>query len=145
MNTAAEHAENLCFAGDTHGGFIFPQFHPGYDAMFAYMRLLEASQKLGCSLSEIYDQIPPFYTLYQAVPCPWELKGRVMRLMTHAINGRIETIDGLKVYTDHSWALVLPDAAEPVIHLFVEARAPQDAERLMQEFTTRIEAIIQGD
>ncbi|GIV09053.1 MAG: nucleotidyltransferase [Fimbriimonadales bacterium] len=145
MNTAAEHAENLCFAGDTHGGFIFPQFHPGYDAMFAYMRLLEASQKLGCSLSEIYDQIPPFYTLYQAVACPWELKGRVMRLMTHAINGRIETIDGLKVYTDHSWALVLPDAAEPVIHLFVEARAPQDAERLMQEFTTRIEAIIQGD
>lgn len=144
MNTAAEHAENLCFAGDTHGGFIFPQFHPGYDAMFAYMRLLDATQKLGCCLSEIYDQIPPFYTLYQAVPCPWELKGRVMRLMTHEANGRIETIDGLKIYTDHSWALVLPDAAEPIIHLFVESRTPQDAERLMQEFIGRIEAITKG-
>lgn len=145
MNTAAEHADTLCFAGDTHGGFIFPQFHPGFDAMFASVRLLEATQRLGCCLSEIYDQIPSFYTLYQVVPCPWELKGRVMRLMADEVRGRIETIDGLKVYTDHSWALVLPDAAEPVIHLFVEARTPQDAETLLREFAQRIEQLAQKE
>ncbi|MCS6923029.1 MAG: mannose-1-phosphate guanyltransferase [Fimbriimonadales bacterium] len=145
MNTAAEHADTLCFAGDTHGGFIFPQFHPGYDAMFAYVRLLEATQRLGCCLSEVYDQIPSFYTLYQAVSCPWELKGRVMRLLAQEVKGRVETIDGLKVYTDHSWALVLPDAAEPMIHLYVEARTLQAAEQLLREFALRIEQLTQKE
>ncbi|MCS6919812.1 MAG: mannose-1-phosphate guanyltransferase [Fimbriimonadales bacterium] len=145
MNAAAEHAENLCFAGDTHGGFIFPQFHFGYDAMFAYVRMLEAAQRLGCSLAEVYDQIPPFHLLYQTVPCRWELKGRVMRLLAQEAKGRTETIDGLKIYTDHSWVLVLPDAAEPVVHLFVESRALKEAERLQQEFAARIEAIARGE
>ncbi|MCS7300256.1 MAG: mannose-1-phosphate guanyltransferase [Fimbriimonadales bacterium] len=144
MNAAAEHADTLCFAGDTHGGFVFPQFHPGYDAMFAYVRLLQATQRLGCSLSEVYDQIPPFYMRYAAIPCPWELKGRVMRLLAQEAKGRVETIDGLKIYTDHSWALALPDAAEPIVHLYVESRAPQEAERLLQEYAARIEAITHG-
>jgi mannose-1-phosphate guanylyltransferase/phosphomannomutase len=143
MNAAAEHAETLCFAGDTQGGLIFPQFHPGFDAMFAYVRLLEATQKLGCTLSEVYDQVPPFYTLYRALPCPWELKGRVMRLLAQEVKGRTETIDGLKVYTDHSWALALPDASEPLIHIFVESRTPEDAEQLMAHFASLVERFTQ--
>ncbi|MDW8107702.1 MAG: hypothetical protein RMK45_09530, partial [Armatimonadota bacterium] len=145
MTTAAEHPDTICFAGDTQGGFIFPQFHPGFDAMFASVRLLEAAQKLGCCLAEVYDEIPPFHTRYQAVPCPWELKGRVMRLLAQEVNGRIETIDGLKVYTDHSWALVLPDAAEPLIHLYVESREAQEAERLLLEFAMLIERLTQKE
>lgn len=143
MNAAAENAETLCFAGDTQGGLIFPQFHPGFDAMFAYVRLLEATQKLGCTLSEVYDQIPPFYTQYRALPCPWELKGRVMRLLAQEVNGRTETIDGLKVYTDHSWALALPDASEPLIHIFVESRTPEAAEQLLAQFVALVERFTQ--
>lgn len=145
MNAAADHSDTLCFAGDVQGGFIFPQFHPGYDAMFASMRLLNALQRLGCCLSELYDHIPSFYTRYQAVPCPWELKGRIMRLLAQEAKGRTETIDGLKVYIDHSWVLVLPDAAEPIIHLYTEAREASEAERLLLEYLALIERLLQKE
>ncbi len=142
---ATEHNEPLIFAGDIHGGLIFPQLHPGYDAMFAFMKLLETTQRLDRCLSEIYDAIPPFYTLHRTLSCPWELKGRVMRLVAQQVKGRTETIDGLKVYTDHSWALILPDASEPLIHLYVEARTEQDAQTLMTQFTELVERAMDKD
>ncbi len=139
MATAEEHTDELIFAGDISGGIIFPQLHPGYDAMFAFMKLLETTQRLDRCLSEVYDAIPPFYTLHRVLACPWELKGRVMRIVAQQVKGRTETLDGLKVYTDHSWVLILPDAGEPLIHLYVEARTEQDAHNLMNQFVEMVE------
>jgi len=64
-------------------------------------------------------------------------------LVAQQVKGRTETTDGLKVYTDHSWALVLPDASEPLIHLYVEARSEEDADRLLEEYTTLIQKLTQ--
>jgi Phosphomannomutase len=66
-----------------------------------------------------------------------------MRLLAQEVNGRTETIDGLKVYTDHSWALALPDASEPLIHIFVESRTPEDAEQLLAQFVALVERFTQ--
>ena len=41
MATAAESKEGIALAGDTDGGFIFPQFHPAFDALFSFAKLLE--------------------------------------------------------------------------------------------------------
>ncbi|MCS7066892.1 MAG: hypothetical protein NZL85_11560, partial [Fimbriimonadales bacterium] len=137
---AVEQAERLLLAGDLQGGFLFPEFHPGFDAMFAYVRLLEVAQQAGCSLAEIYDVIPPFALLHRSLPCPWEQKGRVMRHVAQQVQGRVETIDGLKVYTESGWALILPDASEPLIHLYAEAPTESDAERLLEQYTNLIES-----
>ena len=136
--TAVEQAENLLLAGDLQGGFIFPEFHPGFDAMFAYVRLLEIAQQLGCSLAEIYDEIPPFALLHRSLPCPWEQKGRLMRHMAQSVKGRVETLDGLKVYADHGWTLILPDASEPLIHLYAEATTESDAQQLLDHYAALI-------
>ncbi len=133
--TAVEQAERLLLAGDLNGGFIFPDFHPGFDAMFAYVRLLEAAQQANCSLAEIRDQIPPFVQLHQSLPCAWEQKGRVMRAIAQRVQGRVETIDGLKIYArPDAWVLLLPDSAEPLIHLYAEAPDETDASRLMEQY-----------
>jgi len=136
--TAVEQAENLLLAGALQGGFIFPEFHPGFDAMFAYVRLLEIAQQLGCSLAEIYDEIPPFALLHRSLPCPWEQKGRLMRHMAQSVKGRVETLDGLKVYADHGWTLILPDASEPLIHLYAEATTESDAQQLLDHYAALI-------
>lgn len=68
-----------------------------------------------------------------------------MRLLAQEAKGRTETIDGLKVYIDHSWVLVLPDAAEPIIHLYTEAREASEAERLLLEYLALIERLLQKE
>jgi mannose-1-phosphate guanylyltransferase/phosphomannomutase len=141
MTIAAEHPIEILMAGDTNGGLIFPAFHPGFDAMFAYLKLLEMTEQAGCTLSEVYDEVPAFYMEYRAVRCPWELKGRIMRGLSEEIEGnmRVEMIDGIKIYTDHSWALVLPDSSEPLFHLYVEAPDAEEAEKLLNQYTQKIE------
>ena len=41
MATAAEGKEGIALAGDTEGGFIFPEFHPAFDGLFSFAKLLE--------------------------------------------------------------------------------------------------------
>lgn len=141
MTIAAEQPIEILMAGDTNGGLIFPAFHPGFDAMFAYLKLLELTEKADCTLSEVYDEVPEFHMEYRAVRCPWELKGRIMRGLSEEAgrNARVEMIDGIKVYTDHSWALVLPDSSEPLFHLYVEAPTQEEAAKLLNHYTQKIE------
>ena len=35
MTLSSVAAENVALAGDLNGGFIFPDFHPAFDALFA--------------------------------------------------------------------------------------------------------------
>ncbi len=46
-----------------------------------------------------------------------------MRRMTEKLHdGRVSLVDGIKVFLDHAeWALVLPDAEEPLFHVYAEA------------------------
>jgi len=53
----------------------------------------------------------------------------------------IEVIDGLKVFYDQGWALVLPDAEEPAFQIFSEAVSPEMATELTGFYTDRISAL----
>ena len=46
-----------------------------------------------------------------------------MRRMTEKLHdGRVSLVDGIKVFLDRGeWALVLPDAEEPMFHVYAEA------------------------
>jgi mannose-1-phosphate guanylyltransferase/phosphomannomutase len=54
-------------------------------------------------------------------------------------SGKVELIDGIKVYQNGRWALILPDAAEPSFHLYAEAESPEAAETLLTQYLQRIE------
>lgn len=99
------------FAGDDRGGFIFPSFHPGFDAMFSLANLLGMLQEVGASLSELTDSLPQFRLAYETVRCPWENKGSVMRQITEEFKDaqRVELVDGIKIFNENSWVLVLPE------------------------------------
>ena len=68
-------------------------------------------------------EMPVAHVVHLQVDCPWELKGTVMRRMTEKLHdGRVSLVDGIKVFLDHGeWALVLPDAEEPLFHVYAEA------------------------
>ena len=79
----------------------------------------------------------------EAVNCPWEAKGRVMRRLIEdsAQQGRVELIDGVKVYHQTGWTLVLPDSEEPVVRIYSEGSSPEEADALLQACMSRIEAM----
>jgi len=141
MGIAVSESEPVFMAGDGEGGFILPQFQPSFDALYAFVKLLELLSRAKTTLHELAERIPDFFLVKRTVQCPWELKGTVMRVMTKECrdSGKVELIDGIKVYQNGRWALILPDAAEPSFHLYAEAESPEAAETLLTQYLQRIE------
>ena len=146
MATAAHPGENVRMAGDMNGGFIFPEFHPAYDGLFAFAKTLEMLAWLQRPLSEFIAELPPVYLATLDVRCPWEAKGKVMRRLTeeslNGSGGKTELIDGIKLtQSEHEWTLVLPDAAEPLFHVYAEGNSQEEAIARAREYVDKINAI----
>lgn len=145
MTLSSLPAENVAMAGDLDGGFLFPDFQPSFDGMFAFAKVLEMLSWLQRPLSEFSAELPPIYLSTAEVRCPWEAKGRVMRRLTEDsrnARGRTDLIDGIKLTdSDREWVLVLPDAAEPVFHVYAEGQSQEEASKKAREYVSKIEAI----
>ncbi len=141
--TRAAARDGVVFAGSASGGFVFPEFLPGYDGITSLCKLLELLAPADRSLSELVDEVPKPIVLHREVRCPWARKGAVMRVVSERMKGRrVDTLDGIKVFSEEGWAQILPDPAEPVVHVFAEGRTEHDARRLEDEFSVLVEAII---
>jgi mannose-1-phosphate guanylyltransferase/phosphomannomutase len=140
---AASMEPGVALAGDDRGGFIFPAFHYGFDALFALATLVGMLQKTDLSLSEIRAALPSFHVAYEVARCPWEVKGAVMRRLTeeHGKSDQVELLDGIKIHADGSWVLIVPDAFEPVFHVWAESGDGASSGSLAGSYVQRIEAL----
>jgi len=138
MSSAAD--EGATFAGNSEGGLMFPEFHPGFDGPYAFAKMITMMQTLNVTLSDIVSQLPKFQITHERVRCPWEAKGAVMRRLSeeHKDNDRVELLDGIKVYDRDGWVLVLPDALEPLFHVYAESDKAHDAEAMMNEYVRKV-------
>ena len=116
-------------AADEGGGFAFPAFHPGFDAAFALARLLTLLGRT--SLKERAAALPPFHLAKETVGVGWEARGALMRRLAERAGGAAaETRDGLTGRDGDGWALVRPDALEPLVHVDAEAASERAARAL---------------
>jgi mannose-1-phosphate guanylyltransferase/phosphomannomutase len=73
------------------------------------------------------------------------MKGLVMRLLNERFAERdVDLTDGIKVFDDRGWAQVLPDADEPLIHVYAEGETPEVSEELADELAALVDEIEQG-
>jgi mannose-1-phosphate guanylyltransferase/phosphomannomutase len=143
MDVAAR--EHPLVVGDGVGGFIFPRFHPSFDGLFAVVRLLELLAVTGKTLSEVIDETPAANVARLQVPCPWDQKGRVLRVLAQdPRTERVRQIDGVKHQENGEWVLVLPDADRPLFNVYAEARDESRAWSLAHEYAERLEHLRAG-
>jgi mannose-1-phosphate guanylyltransferase / phosphomannomutase len=138
---AAESGDTV-FAGAEDGGYIFPEFILGYDAVMSLARLLELLAVTGMRLRDVVEELPPAHIERREVPTAWEAKGSVMRRLLEQLEGtRTETIDGVKAFREDDWALVVPDPQEPLVRVWAEAGSADGARALADEFVALVEEL----
>jgi mannose-1-phosphate guanylyltransferase/phosphomannomutase len=115
------------------------QYQPEFDALFCSIKVMELLAREQLSLAEAKLLVPKVERGYQEAECPWEDKGRIMRsLFEESKDRQVEMTDGLKVFHEQGWALVLPDADEPIFKIYSEANTSEEADALGQLYMDRI-------
>jgi mannose-1-phosphate guanylyltransferase/phosphomannomutase len=142
--TAAE--DGVVFAGAVGGGYVFPEFLPGYDAVASLANLLELLAPVNRPLSELVAELPQPTLVHHQVPCPWALKGLVMRVLNERLAGRdLDLTDGIKLFDERGWSQVLPDPDEPLLHLYAEGETREQSDELARELRALVDEIEQGE
>jgi len=144
--TRAAAQEDVVFAGAVGGGYVFPDFLPGYDAVASLVKLLELLAPVDQPVSALVSDLPRSTLVHHQIPCPWALKGLVMRVLNERLAGReLDLTDGIKVFDERGWSQALPDPDEPLIHLYAEGETAEASEELARELRTLVEEIEHGE
>jgi mannose-1-phosphate guanylyltransferase / phosphomannomutase len=144
--TKAAAEDGVIFAGAVGGGYVFPEFLPAYDATASLCKLLELLAPVRRPLSELVADLPAPTLVHRQLPCPWALKGVVMRVLTERLRDHeLDLTDGIKVFDERGWAQILPDPDEPLMHIYAEGRTEEDSKVLESEFRSMVEEIMQTE
>jgi mannose-1-phosphate guanylyltransferase / phosphomannomutase len=142
---------DVVFAGSLGGGYIFPSFLPAFDAVMSLGKLLELLAPQALPLSRQVAEIPASTLVHKTIACPWSLKGTVMRTATELLQreaqddadgAEIGLLDGIQVRRGDGWVQLLPDADEPVFHVYAEGPDRPASEQLAQGFLDVVRSVI---
>lgn len=142
--TEAAGQPGVIFAGGVNGDYIFPGFLPANDALMSMGKVLELLALSEKPLSELVAGIPDTTLVSRSIPCPWSLKGLVMREVSESISDEEEVsrLDGIKVFHRNGWVQVLPSPDEPMFEVFAEGETAEDSSELLELYAGRLEEIM---
>lgn len=147
---------NVVLGGSGEMGFIFPQLHPGFDAMFCIAKLIEllsiqqhdSFSNSPRTLGQIRAELPRVSHRSLTVRCPWAVKGTLMRHLveTHPAED-LDLTDGVKIFNapHDSWILVLPDAGEPLVHLYADSQNRGWVDETLREYRAYVQEFVDQD
>ena len=128
------------FVGGTRGGFIFPGFQMGADAMLSAVKLLELMARNKTRLGEARKKFEHLIRQAVSVPCPWSKKGTVMRrLIVGSDDQPRQLIDGVRVFDEDGWVLVTPDRLTAAFNILAESHSTEKTARLIEHYRTLVE------
>ncbi len=129
---------------EENGGIFYGPHLPVRDGTMATALILDILARKETSLSSLLSSLPKYYQVKDKVPCPNELKAKVLKILLSEVSGvKVETIDGVKVwYSDGSWVLARPSGTEPIYRIFSEAKDPQRAKELAENMKEKVLKII---
>jgi mannose-1-phosphate guanylyltransferase/phosphomannomutase len=136
---------NVVLGGSGEMGFIFPQLHPGFDAMFSIAKLIEMLTIQERSLAQIRSELPRVYHKFSTMRCPWKVKGALMRhLVEIHPPENLKLIDGVKIIDPYSdnWVLILPDAGEPLVNIYANSNDRFMVDQLLQKYRLVVQQFI---
>ena len=121
---------------------LMEQFTMYFDAAAGLLKLLDFMKINNTSLHEMVDMLPAIHIRRKEVECGWNAKGKVVRkIIQEHYGSRIEMLEGVKVYNENGWVLILPDAERPVCSVIGEGFSEEFAEELTNIYARKVREI----
>lgn len=139
---AAQHTETV-LGSDGLGGYCWPEFQLAFDGIFTTVKALELMASSKVSLRDLRSRVPSVGYERRVVFCPWDAKGRVMRtVMERHLEDRVDLTDGVKVFTDDGWVLVVPDPDRPEYLVVASNDNPAHSRALADQYVDIVKSAV---
>jgi phosphomannomutase len=116
---------NAILGGEVSSHIFVPDFFFFDDSFLATLKLAEALLKSGARLSSLMDGIQDYPYEQIFVPCPDDIKFKIVDLIAEQFshsNAEISRLDGIRILDSTGWVLVRGSNTEPLIKVIVESK-----------------------
>lgn len=138
---AATADSRFLMVGDGNGAYAFPRFPSSFDAILATAKLLEYLALTGNTLSDLVEDLPPYFIQVVDVTCPWDQKGRVMRLLHREAASGAGGEQGVQIDVGDEHVVIVPDADKPIFHVHAEATSAEHAQALAGRYADLVRSL----
>jgi phosphomannomutase/phosphoglucomutase len=131
--------------GEENGGIFYGPHQPVRDGAMTTALILDIMAKTGKKLSRLIGELPKYFIEKEKVECTEELKQKVLQKLIRQVEElKPNTLDGVKIwFRDKSGILVRPSGTEPIYRLYAEAKTPEKAKQLINEYSKQLRKIIE--
>lgn len=123
--------------GEGNGGVIFPDLHYGRDAMVGVALFLSNLAHKGLSARELRSTYPDYFVSKNKVEIssPAQVAATLDKVEKHFAGAASNRMDGLRIdfEEERKWFILRASNTEPIIRIYAEAPAEEEAEALARE------------
>ncbi len=132
--------------GEENGGVFYGPHQAVRDGAMTTALLLDIMAQTGQSLSKLVAEQPQYFIEKGKIECPDEKKEILLQKLYEQVKGEnISTIDGVKIwFSDNSAILIRPSGTEPVYRLYAEAKNHEKALKLVKDYSSMLEKILEN-
>lgn len=117
--------------GEGNGGVIYPELHPGRDAMLGIALILQLLADRGKSLRDQINQYPTFFMTKEKIDLAGDFSiPRISGLIEGQEPATISTEDGIKAIFNDGWCHIRLSNTEGLVRIIAESMSSERTEAL---------------
>jgi phosphomannomutase/phosphoglucomutase len=107
--------------------------------------ILDIMAETNAKLSQLIADQPQYFIEKGKVSCPEGKKEKLLKKLVEQVkDANVSTIDGVKLwFEDKSAILIRPSGTEPIYRLYAEAKNQEKALKLIKEYSSKLESILE--
>lgn len=123
--------EGAPIGGEGNGGVIYPELHPGRDALLGMALILQLLADRDASLSDMITEYPRFYMDKIKVPLGGVFATEeISALLAQRGTGKIDATDGVKAVYEDGWCHIRVSNTEGVVRIIAESMSAERTREL---------------
>ncbi len=137
--------KNCALGGETSGHYYFRESYNYDDGIFASVKLAELVSRSDKKMSELGKMLPHYITSDDTrIHCPDDKKFEVVERLKQKFEGegKLITLDGVKVVMDNSWFIVRASNTQPALVLRWEAKDERNFRKIGDFLKKEVEKAI---
>ncbi|MBI2419420.1 MAG: phosphoglucosamine mutase [Ignavibacteriales bacterium] len=130
---------NAVIGGEGSGGVIYPEVHYGRDALIGIAITLQHLLEFGGTLEEMKAALPQYFIAKKKFSLGDVNPDKVIdALKEKHKDGKIATVDGLRIDFDSYWIHLRKSNTEPIIRVICEAKSEELAAEIIAGYETEV-------